>query len=128
MKTTKIQVSKTKIKKNLKKKTNPLTIETINLASKQKSWLQLAKFLLSSTRNYAVLNLEEINAQTKTGDIAVIPGKVLSLGEIDKKIKLCSLSFSKSASEKLKKSKIEFYLLPNEIKKNPDAKGVKILR
>ena len=121
-------VSKTKIKKHLRKKTNHDIIETINLAKKQKSWLALAKIVSGSTRNYSSINLDEIDKQAVAGDIIIIPGKVLGIGEITKKFKIFALSFSTSAKEKLKKEKIESGFIFEEIKKNPEAKGVKILR
>jgi len=121
-------ISKTKIKKNLEKKTNPELVGIINLTRKQKAWLPLAKILAGPTRNYVDCNLKELNEKVAAGEIAVIPGKVLSNGDINKKVKLCALSFSKSAADKLKKSKIEFCTIGDEIKKNPEAKGVKIIR
>ncbi len=124
----KSQISKTKIKKHLRKKTNPEIIETINLAKKQKAWLALAKIVAGAARNYSSINLDEIDKQAATGDIIVIPGKVLGIGEITKKFKICALAFSESAKEKLKKEKIESGFIFEEIKKNPEAKGVKILR
>jgi large subunit ribosomal protein L18e len=121
-------ISKTKIKKHLRNKTNPATIETIALARRQKAWLAIAKIVAGSTRKHAALNLEEIDAQVKAGDIAVIPGKVLGESEITKKVKICALSFSTSAMEKIKKQKLDWSFIGDEIKKNPEAKGVKIIR
>jgi large subunit ribosomal protein L18e len=123
----KIQISKTKIKKNIKRKTSPLTIEVLSEARKHKFWLPLAKIISGPTRRHSALNLDEINKQVNVGEIAVVPGKVLGVGEITKKIKICALSFSSSALDKLKKSKMDYSLLNEEIKKNHEAKGVKIL-
>ena len=74
------------------------------------------------------LNLTDINDGSKEGDTVVVPGKVLSQGEINKKIKVVAFGFSKKAREKLMKSKSDPTAISEEIKKNPDAKGVKILR
>jgi len=123
-----VSISKTKIKKHLKRKTNPLTLEVIELARKQKSWLPIAKIVASSTRNYSSLNLEEINKNSIAGETIVIPGKVLGTGEITKKIKLVAISFSEAALKNLKNSKTEYSTLNEEIKRNPEAKGVKILK
>ena len=123
-----MKISKTKIKNRLQGKTNPSTMKVITLAKNQKAWLSFAKIVAGPTRNYVSINLEDLNEKVSAGDIAVIPGKILSLGNLEKKAKLCALSFSKSAIEKLKKAKIEFCLVDEEIKKNPDAKGVKIIQ
>ena len=58
----------------------------------------------------------------------VVPGKVLSMGELNKKVKVIALSFSSGAKEKLLKSKHEISTLLEEVKKNPEAKGVNILK
>ena len=74
------------------------------------------------------MNLNEIDKEVKEGEIVVIPGKVLSQGEINKKIKIAAIGFSEKAKEKLLKSKSEVILIVDEIKKNPKCKGVKILK
>jgi len=53
---------------------------------------------------------------------------VLSKGNITKKLKIVALSFSKASEEKLKKSNCEIVSIEEEIEKNPEAKGVKIIK
>ncbi len=120
--------TKTKIEKQTKRKTNPELVQTILFAKKSKEWYGIAEILSGSRRNRIDINLEKINSQTKAGDIVIIPGKVLSLGEIDKKIRICALNFSEKAREKLLNSKCEVVSILDEIKKNPKATGVKILK
>jgi len=74
------------------------------------------------------LNLEELGKKIKDEKIVVVPGKILSQGEFDKKIKVVALNFSDKAKEKLKKSGLEISTILEEVKKNPEAKGVKILK
>ena len=66
--------------------------------------------------------------ETEEGDTVVVPGKVLSNGEINKKIRIVALSFSKEAEEKLGKKKCEVVSILEEIKVNPKAEGIKILK
>ena len=120
--------SKTKISKQTKKKTNPDLIETIQSAKKNEKWLEVASLLSTPRRKRINLNLSKIDENVKEGDIIVVPGKVLSQGEITKKIKIVALGFSEMAKEKLLNAKCEVILLLNEIKKNPDAKEIKILK
>ena len=117
----------TKIKKQTRKKTNKDVIKTILSASKNKKWLEVAGILSGPRRKRIDINLNEIDQEAKNGETIIIPGKVLSQGEINKKIKVVALGFSESAKIKLKESKKEFSYLIDEIKKNPDAKGLKIL-
>ena len=70
----------------------------------------------------------EIENKTEVGDTVVILGKVLAKGEVTKKIRICALSFSEKARERLKKSKSESLTILHEIKINPKAEGIKILR
>jgi len=97
-------------------------------AKKNKAWLGVAGILSGSRRKMVNLNLNEIDKQAKENEIIVVPGKVLSLGEISNKLKVVALSFSEKAKEKLLKSNCEVSDIINEIKKNPKAKGVKILK
>ena len=121
--------SKTKIEKQSQKKGNPLLVETLRLAKKTNSpfWLQIARILSGPRRKKIVLNLDEIEEGTKEGDSIVIPGKILSYGEINKKIDVIAFAFSEKAKEKLLKVKSQTTNIVDEIKKNPGAKGLKLL-
>jgi len=120
--------SKTKIEKQTQRKRNPEIVKTIRSAKKKDKWLKIAGILSGPRRKTTNLNLTEIEKNSKEGDTIVIPGKVLSQGEINKKIKIVALSFSKKAREKLIKSKSDSTSILEEIKKNPEAKGIKILK
>jgi len=121
-------VSKTKIEKKLKRKTNPELVETIIKAKKNSKWLEVSHLISGPARKQISLNLDEIDRQVGDGEVAVVAGKVLGVGEVTKKFKLVALSFSQSAVEKLKKAGVEIKTIGEEIKSNPDAKGVKVLK
>ena len=120
--------SKTLIKKQSERKTNPELVKTINAAKKNSGWFNVAEVLSGPRRKMSGMNIEEINKKAKEGEIVVVPGKVLSQGEIDKKIKLVALNFSEKAMDKLLKAKCEVSSIADEIKKNPSAKGIRILK
>jgi len=120
--------TKTKIDKQIKNKKNSEIVDTILLAKKQDGWLAVASILSGPKNRYVKVNLNKINKEVKDGDIVVVPGKVLSLGEIEHKIKVVALSFSKQAEKKLKEKKCEISGLIEEIKTNPKAQGVKIVK
>lgn len=121
-----MQVSKTRIKMHLKRKTHSDRISTIVEAKKHPAWLPVAKMLASSTRNYTSANIGEIDEKFAVGDVVVVVGRVLSLGHATKKLKICSLGISSLAAKKIKDAKSEYSSIVEEIKKNPSAKGVKI--
>jgi large subunit ribosomal protein L18e len=118
--------SKNQIEIQLKRKDNPLLVETIILAKKNPAWIEVASILTKPRRKQKNINLSEIS--NTEGKILVVPGKVLSQGEISKKVKIVALTFSDKAKEKLLKAGCEVVLLKDEIQKNKDAKGVVILK
>lgn len=119
--------SKTKISRQAKGKRNPELVETINLAKKNKNWFKVAEILSYPRRKKFEMNLSKISENAK-GSIVLIPGKVLSQGELNKKIKVVAFNISENAKKKLENAKIEYSSILEEIKKNPEAKGVEILK
>jgi large subunit ribosomal protein L18e len=119
--------SKTLIEKQISIKGNTNLVETIRNAKKHKNWFKIAETLSRPRRNSFEINLSEIDKLAKDGETIVIPGKVLSSGEINKKIKLVAVNFSEKAKDKILKSKGEITYMQDEIKKNPEAKGIRIL-
>lgn len=119
-------LSQTKIKESARKKTNPELVETINLCRKHKKWLRVAKMLAYPRSLRVAVNLDEIDKESKEGDIVVVPGKVLSKGNISKKIKLACFAISKEAREKAKANKVDIVSIIKEVKENSEARAVKI--
>mgnify|MGYP001583627095 CR=1 FL=1 len=120
--------TKTKIEKQLRKKSNNELVETIIAAKKNEKWMDVARILSMPRRDSTEMNLGEIDRNSKDGEIIVIPGKVLSQGEINKKIRIVAFGFSEKAREKLLKSKIQTSSILEEIKKNPEGKGIRIIK
>ena len=120
--------SKKLIEEQLQRKTNPELVKTIIAAKKKKNWLEVAAVLSSPRTKKIAMNLDKINDEAEEGEIVVIPGKVLSQGELNKKIKVVALSFSEKAKEKISKAKGETLTILEEIKKNPEAKKVRFLK
>jgi len=121
-------ISKTSIKFRTEKKTNPELSTTIALALKHPKWHKVAQILSASTRKHSSVNLDQIDRLTTPGDTVVIPGKVLSNGELTKKVRICALSFSPRALEKLKSTKSEAVNLITELQKNPKGEGIKLIQ
>ncbi|MEM3091203.1 MAG: 50S ribosomal protein L18e [Candidatus Pacearchaeota archaeon] len=119
--------SKTQIEKRLKKKLNEDLIKTIIAAKKESAWVPIASMLSAPRRKKIKLNLYEIDKKSKEGETIVVPGKVLSQGDINKKIRLIAFSFSEMAKQKLEKLGIQFSTIDEEIKRNPKAKDIRIL-
>jgi len=112
----------------MKRKRNPELVETIIKNKKNDMWLEVASVLSSPRRRKIEINLDEIEEKTKEGDTIIVPGKVLGKGDVSKKIRVAALSFSEKAKEKLKNKNCEVVSILEEIKINPGARGVKILK
>ena len=120
--------TKTLIEKQLQKKINPELVKTIIAAKKNENWLEVASILAGPRKNKVNVNIEKINKEAKESEIIVVPGKVLSQGDTNKKLKIVALSFSDKAKEKLLKVKSEVSTILEEIKNNPQAKNIKVLK
>lgn len=102
------KISKTKIERAIKKKTDVSLKSLILLLKKKKGdWVYLAYLLAKPRRQLAQVNLFKINKFSKENEIIIVPGKVLSQGEMNHKITLAALFFSETALQKLKQGKCE---------------------
>lgn len=121
-------ISNTSIAKRIPRKMDSYIVDTIFAAKKQKKWNKIAQIVSGGRRSYSNVNIKRIEKESNDGDVIVIPGKVLGVGNLTKKVKICALYFSESAIHRIKEGKAEAIKLVDEIKKNPEAQGVKILR
>ncbi|MBI2629133.1 50S ribosomal protein L18e [Candidatus Pacearchaeota archaeon] len=121
-------IKKAKVEKKLRRKTNPNLVETIIAAKKNMKWLEIANLISRPKRKQISVNLDQIDEKVKDGERVIVPGKVLGDGQLNKKISVIGMAFSQSAKEKLKKNKIETGFIIEEIKKNPEAKNIRIIR
>jgi large subunit ribosomal protein L18e len=120
--------SKTKIEFQLQRKGNSELVETIIKSKKNEKWMQVAQSLSSPRRKRKEINLSEINEKAENGETILILGKVLSGGDINKKIKIAAINFSEKAKEKIKKAGATSISILDLMKENPKSEGVKILK
>lgn len=76
-------------------------------------WDRLVEEISKSTRQKVEVNIDSINkmAQKNKGKILVVPGKLLSRGELTQKVTVVAVDASISAQEKIKEQKGEFIKL-----------------
>ena len=55
-------------------------------------------------RRRLAVNIGKISKCAKANDSIIVPGKVLGNGEIDKRISICAVEYSRQALQKLKKA------------------------
>ncbi|MAG52574.1 MAG: 50S ribosomal protein L18e [Nanoarchaeota archaeon] len=95
-------------------------------SKKIKLWLRIANDLEKPTRIRRTVNLYKIDKFTREGETALIPGKVLSVGDLTKKLTIAAYQFSEKAEEKINKSG-KAIKLQDLIKENPEGKKIRII-
>ncbi len=111
--------------------TNPqlkkLIADLRSLSTKEKVslWGRLADDLSRTTRQRREVNLYRIN-NAKEGETAVVPGKVLSKGDLNKKTTVAAFRFSEKAKEKINKTG-KAISLQQLMKENPKGKKCRII-
>ena len=114
-------------------KTNPALTDLINnlkknaIDKKVDIWKDIALRLQKSSKNWPVVNLDRISKYTNDKETALIPGKVLSDGELTKKVTIAAWSFSTKAEEKIKKAGGKTLTIEELMKNNPNGKDIRIL-
>jgi len=114
-------------------KTNPALITLIQGLKKQANendamiWKDIAIRLEKPLRSWPEVNLDRIDKHTSKNETALIPGKVLSTGNLTKKVSIAAWSFSEKSEEKIKKAGGKTMTIEELIKSNPKGKDVRIL-
>jgi len=102
--------------------------ELRDLSKQQKVnlWDRIAEDLEKSTRRRRTVNIYKIDKYTRDDETAIVPGKVLSIGKLNKKIKVAAFQFSDQAKEKI--NLVGKALTIKElIKENPKGSKVRII-
>jgi len=102
------------------------SIKTNKEASKTKFWKRIIKELKKSSKQRREVNIYKIDKHMRKEETAVVPGKVLSQGELTKEITVAAYKFSDSAKKKIN-SKGKAISLKQLLKENPKAKRVRII-
>lgn len=98
-----------------------------SILTKQRFWKALALELEKPTRQRRAVNLSRINRFTEDGEIVVVPGKVLSSGELDHKLTVAAWKFSESSVEKINGQKGKAITLDELMKSDIKGKKVRIM-
>ena len=92
-----------------------------------KLWKRIAKELEGPTSKRRVVNLSRINKYSKNNDTVIVPGKVLSMGNLNKKVTIAAYNFSKSALQKINSSGSKAISINELVKQNPKGSKVRII-
>ena len=95
--------------------------------NKAKIWETIATFLEKPRRQRVAVNISKINRYTKSGDIVVVPGKVLGAGNLDHKVSVAAFRFSESAKQKIVEAGGKVLTIEELVNMNPKGSYVKII-
>ena len=109
---------------NLKKLIEELKQKS--LAEGVKLWKRIANDLEKPSRQRRAVNIYKINQFAKDGETIIVPGKILSVGQLTKKLNIAAYTASKEAEEKINKSG-KLITIQQLIKDNPKGKNVRII-
>lgn len=105
-------------------------LQTLIIELKKKDeniWKKVAKELEKPTKKRAAVNLSKIEKYVKEDEIALVPGKVLSMGTLSKKITIAAYNFSKTAKEKIEKCGCKAISIEDLMKNNKKGTKVRII-
>jgi len=112
---------------------NPLTWQLVvfleKTASKNKApvWKEVAERLCAPRRKRPEVNLYGLDKHCKDGETAVVPGKVLGIGNVSKKLTVAAQSFSGSAKRKIENAGGKALGIKQAAEANPKGTGVRIM-
>ncbi len=89
-------------------------------------WKRIATDLEKPTRGKRIVNVYKIEQYAKPNETVIVPGKVLGMGELSKKVTVAAYSFSEEAKQKINGKGTAITIL-ELVEKNPKGKGVRIL-
>ena len=90
-------------------------------------WNRIVEDLVKPSRQRRVVNLYKIEQCAKDGETIIVPGKVLSVGDVKKKVKVAALNFSEEAKKKIEAAKGRTMTIKELLEENPEGKKVRIL-
>ncbi len=104
-----------------------LLLELENRSLESKFWKRVLTDIKKPARQRRTVNLYKIDQYAQAGETVLVPGKVLSLGEITKKIDVAAVNFSEEAKRKIEQAQGKAFTIQELIQHNPQGKNVRIL-
>jgi large subunit ribosomal protein L18e len=104
-----------------------LLLELGAKAPESNFWRRVLKDLNKSSRQRREVNVYKIDRYAKEGETILVPGKVLSMGDMGKSVSVAAFNFSGGAKEKIIAAKGKVLSISELMKQNPEGKKVRIL-
>ena len=104
-----------------------LLVELEEKAQQSRFWKSAVKDLTKQSRQQRTVNVYKIDRYARDGETVLVPGKVLSVGEINKPVAVAAVNFSAEAKRKIIEAKGKALSIKELLQSNPDGKKVRIL-
>ncbi|MBN1502557.1 50S ribosomal protein L18e [Candidatus Woesearchaeota archaeon] len=102
-------------------------LKKTSIEQKVNIWKRIACELEKPTKKRRAVNLSKINRYIKNNDTVIVPGKVLGMGELDKKVTIAAYTFSGQAISKILSSGSHAVSIEELLKKNPKGSKIRII-
>ncbi len=115
-------------------KTNPrvsslaMALEKASKKQKAAIWNEVSGILRSPSQNWAEVNIGQLDRLTKDNEIVLVPGKLLAAGVISHPVDVYAFSASESAKKQIAAAKGHFGKIEDLLSKNPNGRGVRLIR
>jgi len=96
-------------------------------AQQSRFWKKVVKDLNRPSRQRRTVNVYKIDRYARDGETVLVPGKVLSVGEISRPVAVAAVNFSAEAKRKIIEAKGKALSIKELLQSNPDGKKVRIL-
>ncbi|MAG60180.1 50S ribosomal protein L18e [archaeon] len=90
-------------------------------------WKKVHKDLSRPSRKRSCVNLYKIAKFVREGETVIVPGKVLSVGELVKPVTVAAFNCSSAAREKITKEGGQVLSIKELLIKNPKGQKVRVL-
>jgi len=113
--------------------TNPVTkkliaeLEIVSKKAKAPIWKDIARRLSKSTRRIPSVNVDRLERYCKEKETVIIPGKLLSRGNITKPLTVAAFKFSAAGKKKVENAGGRAITIQELIKKSPKGSNIRII-
>tara|TARA_Y100000310_G_scaffold103306_1_gene101652 strand:+ start:459 stop:815 length:357 start_codon:yes stop_codon:yes gene_type:complete len=101
--------------------------ELQGLAVESLFWKRVMRDLKKPSRQRRMVNVYKIDKFARDGETILVPGKVLSVGTISKKVDVAAVNFSEEARRKIEEAKGKAISIKQLLEQNPKGSKVRIL-
>ncbi|PIN76884.1 50S ribosomal protein L18e [Candidatus Woesearchaeota archaeon CG10_big_fil_rev_8_21_14_0_10_36_11] len=104
-----------------------LLVELRGKTHESRFWKRIVHDLNKPTRQRRTVNIYKIDKFARDGETIIVPGKVLSVGMLSKKVDVAAMNFSDEARSKIVQAKGKVLSIKELLVQNPEGKNVRIL-